>query len=295
MNGAGVKQFFANLYRDLDDRHMLLPAIALLVAIVAVPMLLGGSKEEPALPAAAAPLDADATAVQAAVLTSNPGVRDYTKRLEALKKKNPFVQQFANDEDEPTLDETASALGSDPAASTDNTTLEVTPTGGGTGAPVPGSGGEAPTNLPPEGETQTETDPTTEQSVDPEVSTETRFYAPRVDVTFGALGEAEQIDSVRYFDFLPDEETPVVAFLGLGDSSDQAVFAVSNEVTETSGQGTCAPSGVDGCDLLILKIGQQRLLKVDTVDGNGNGIGESITYRLKVRDTRFTRVPDPRD
>lgn len=288
MNNSAVKQFFTNLYRDLDERHLLLPAIALLVAIVAVPMLLGSSAEPTTPPAAPALTDADATAVQSAVLVSDPGVRDYTKRLEALKKKNPFVQQFADPEEIATLDETASALSS----GTDTGTATTGATSAETGASVPGSGAEAPTNLPPSGGIDTTTDPTVEHPVEPEVTTETKFYAPRVDVTFGPLGDAEQVDGIRYFDFLPDEDTPVVAFLGLGDSSDTAVFAVSNEVTETSGQGTCAPEEVDGCDLLFLKIGQQRLLKVDTVDGDG--YGESITYRLKVLDTRFTRVPDPR-
>ena len=132
----------------------------------------------------------------------------------------------------------------------------------------------------------TPADPAT--PIDPNQSVtepELRFFAPRVDVTFGELGDTKQIDNVRYFDFLPDEETPVAAFLGLGESADKAVFALSNEVIESSGEGSCSPHNSDGCDLLIMRVGQERMLKL--VDGT--------TYRLELLDTHFTRIPDPRD
>ena len=298
MKTNDAKAFFTGLYHELKDRQMLLPAVALLVAIFAVPMLLGGSPSQPAAPAPTATAASDdATAVRAAVVTADPGIRDYRQRLEALKKKNPFIQQFAPEPESASeqLDQTAADAG---ATGTGSTPVE------GTGPPVPGSGGESPANLPPagtEGSTTTATTPTgstdtgatggdtTEQQTQPTV--EHRFYAPRVDVTFGELGQAKEYDDLRHFDFLPDEQTPVVAFLGLGESADKAVFAVSNEVTDTSGDGSCVPPHSDGCQFLVLRIGEQRMLSVpDPADP----AAAPTTYRVKVLDTRYTRIPDPR-
>lgn len=288
MKSTDLKAFFVGLYRDLEDRHLLLPAIVLLVAIIAVPMVLGAPPAQPSAPPPTPSAgNAAGTAVDAAVLTSNPGLRDYTQRLEALKRKNPFVQQFAPEPESTgeALDETAADL-TEPATGASTGTGTTAPTGDtGTGTAVPGSGGEAPTDTTTAPEQTTPTEPTTSEPTQPQTQTQQRFYAPRVDVTFGELGDTKQYDDVRHFDFLPNEKRPVVAFLGLGESADKAVFAVSNEVAETSGEGSCAPREADGCDLLILRVGEQRMLNL--IDGT--------TYRLKVLDTRYTRIPDPRE
>ena len=280
MNMPDVKRFFTDLYRDLDDRHLLLPALALVVAIIAVPMLLGGgsspSRRCPR-PSRSAGGAADATAVESAVLAEDPGIRDYSQRLEALKKKNPFVQQFAGSDEaatDPAAELSAGSPTAETAALTDPTGTGTTGTRDETTEPVTDAD-DGPAATTP----TTPTDPT-----QPVSEPELRFFAPRVDVTFGELGDTKQIDNVRYFDFLPDEETPVAAFLGLGESADKAVFALSNEVVDSTGEGSCSPHNADGCDLLIMRVGQERTMKL--VDGT--------TYRLKVLDTHFTRIPDPR-
>jgi hypothetical protein len=85
--------FLNDLYRDLRARRLLIPAAALAVALVAVPVLL--STDSPSAPPPAPPPPAEATAAQPAVLAETVGIRDYRKRLEALKSKNPFKQKFA--------------------------------------------------------------------------------------------------------------------------------------------------------------------------------------------------------
>ena len=40
MKNVRPPQFLGNLYRDMRDRHLLIPAVALVVALVAVPVLL---------------------------------------------------------------------------------------------------------------------------------------------------------------------------------------------------------------------------------------------------------------
>ena len=293
MNDA--KQFFRDLYRDLSDRRLLVPAIALAVAILAVPMLL---KSSPAAtpPVAPAVAEEDASEVESAVLVADPGIRDYGKRLEALKKKNPFVQQFADAAVDPTEAGIPTDVAGTAGATAGTVTDPMAPAPSTAPAPttVPGPGGDPPDGGYTGPTTDTTTEPTspTETTTDtPSAETQNRFYAPRVDVTFGELGDAKRISDVRHFDFLPNEKRPVVAFLGLGESADKAVFAVSNEVVETAGEGSCSPHEADGCDLLILRVGEQRTFKVET----GGAYGETLTYRLKLLDTDFRRIPDPRD
>ncbi len=272
-----IKQFFNDLHRDLSDRHLLLPAIGLIVAIIAVPMLLKSSPPATPPPVVAPAVDEEATEVRSAVLATDPGIRDYSQRLEALKEKNPFVQQFAGSTGPAAEEGAVSTEGTDVTGTVpDSTPTTATDTGG---TPLPGPGGEGPDG----GYTGPDDGTAPAAPAEPEI--ETRFFAPRIDVTFGELGDTKQIDDVRHFDFLPSQKNPVVAFLGLGESADKAVFAVSNEVAETSGEGSCSPHEQDGCDLLILRVGQERMLKL--VDGT--------TFRLKVLDTHFTRIPDPRD
>lgn len=282
MNTPDAKRFFTDLYHDLQDRHLTLPVLLLAVGILAVPFLIGGSAAETVPPPAVAPapLGDDATAVESAVLAEDPGIRDYAERLEELKQKNPFIQQFAGPETDPTA-EAEGLLG----GSTETEVPGSTAVPGGTTDPaaVP-PGTDTGTDTAPLPDTGGETVPT-DPTQAPEPETETRFYAPRVDVTFGELGNTKEIDDIRYFEFLPDEKTPVVAFLGLGETAQKAVFAVSNEVVETRGEGSCAPHNAQGCELLTMHIGQERTLKL--VDGT--------TYRMKIRDTHFERIPDPRE
>ncbi len=275
-----IPKFFADLYRDLSDRRLLLPLIGLAVAIVAVPMLLSSSGEPPVVPEPA-PVDlANATAVDAAVTVSNTGIRNYRERLEELKSKNPFDQQYQN-----TL-----APGEDGSSEVTGSDLPPVP-GSTAGAPSDGSSGGS-TSVPPTDTTIDTTidtgPPDTVPSDGTEVETSVRFYADRVDVKVGPLGHTKKLRDVRHLDFLPDDRTPIVAFLGLAGGPDHAMFSVNPAVIETGGEGSCAPKGKDGCQYLTLGIGEERYFKY--------GFGDDAeTYRLKLLDTDIVRIPDPRD
>ena len=266
-----IPKFFSDLYRDLSDRHLLLPLIGLAVALVAVPMLLSSSGEAPVLPDPV-PVDLEnATAVDAAVTVSNTGIRNYRERLEQLKSKNPFDQQYtetAAPGEDGSSDVTGSGL-------PDSGTGSDGSTGGTSGVPPTDTTIETapPATVPPAGET--------------EVTTSVRFYADRVDVTVGPIGHTKKLRDVRHLDFLPDERTPIVSFLGLAGGPDHALFSINPAVIETSGEGSCAPKGQDGCQYLTLGIGEERTFKY--------GFGDDAeTYRLKLLDTDVVRIPDPR-
>jgi hypothetical protein len=142
-----VPQVVSDLYWDLRDRY-LLPAVALLlIAIVAVPLVLGGSSEsswqesvedgsvaEEIAGASAAPVASGELVAKAA-----PGLRDYRRRLHDLQERDPFIQQFSSDGGE--------GEGTPVTTSESNPGASIVPTESSTTAPetsTPGSTAELP-------------------------------------------------------------------------------------------------------------------------------------------------------
>ena len=276
-------QFLTDVYRDLRDRHLLLPVAGLIVALIAVPVLLRKPAEPTAaVPAATAPAAASRAVTSAVLVDDNVSVRNYRKRLAKLKSKNPFDQHFGLDQSgggssgdggggsTAPADSTAAPADSGSTASTppaDTGSTGGDSTGGGsTGGGSTGSGGDSGSSTPSE----------------PEI----HFFAGRVDVTVGPLGKGKEYDNVKYLTFLPNDKAPLAAFVGLTGSgrSERAVFALSGLAEVSGGDGTCAPHKPDPCEFLTLKPGQFRYLKFD-----------GKTYRLKVRDTHVVEIKDPRD
>ena len=141
--------FVADIYHDLRERR-LLPLIALVVvAIVAVPFLLGGSeKPAPPLPAIGMAAGGESQAIDTSslkVVQAKPGLRDYKKRLAHRKPRNPFKQQF-------TGSVTKNAQLNEPTTTTTTTTTSTSETTSGspTGSTTPptSSPGGAPTSSP---------------------------------------------------------------------------------------------------------------------------------------------------
>ena len=283
-------RFFNDVYRDLRDRRLLLPAAALIVALIAVPLLL----RKPAEPAPAVPpiaAVADSSEVTSAVLVDNSvDVRNYRKRLAKLKSKNPFTQHFGVQH--------SPNVASNGGLSSDNTAAPpvANPNGTSSTTPPPTSGGgSTSTSAPPpvanpNGTPSTTPDTTTPDtsggSSDTQAPPEIRFVAGRVDVTVGPIGEGKDIDNVKYLTFLPNDKDPIAAFVGLTTSGEnaRAVFALSSLAEVGDGDGTCAPHKPAPCQFLTLKPGEERYIKYN-----------DKTYRLKVRDTSVVNIKHSSD
>jgi hypothetical protein len=228
--------FAEDLYRDMRDRRLLLPALALVIAIAAVPVLLTEPKEDaPPAPAAVAPEGSEA--VSAAVLTEESvGVRDYRERLEGLKSKNPFADDFSfpdgqTGESEPDAGE--------PVSPSEPTTSSV-PTAPPTGATD--TGGTTPTAPP--------TDPGSDTS---SVERELLLIEPRIDVRGGPVGERKRIKDVAPGDLVPSSRhAPIAMFVTATPDLTEVTFVVSQDVTETEGDGKCRPRR-NQCEFLTLR------------------------------------------
>jgi hypothetical protein len=261
-----LQKFFGDVIYDLRNRGLLPVVVLLLIGMVAVPVVLsrgGSDSTAPATPAAVEQASDLAPENQRAVVTYNPGLRDYKKRLNELQAKDPFKQQFTN------AGAAASALTSTVASGTATATATTETSGGGStstgssGSPDPsgssdssGSGGSSSGG-----------------------KLRVRYYSYQTDLSVGDISvPPTSRKKVSPFTYLPDPTVPVLVFLGPTGDGKAAIFLVSESVSSVSGPGSCFPAA-DQCQLMALRIGQTEDLVYD-VDGK--------IYRIKV--DRIKRV-----
>lgn len=241
-----VPQVLQDLYWDLKDRN-LLPLIALvIVAIAAVPFLLGES-EKPAKPIAPAP-GASSSAQEASltVIPAEPGLREPSKRLAHLKAKNPFRQHYTA----PVFNE-----GSAPIEESSGGGESITGTGtetstGSAGTGETGGGSSSPESVPA---------PSGSGSIQPG---EIRLISFAIDIRVAhtettesgvkKMGAWETREKVERGTPLPGKKAPVLVFLGVDSKLENALMLVSTEATSLFGDNECA-AGTATCELLTLE------------------------------------------
>jgi hypothetical protein len=230
--------FLVDLYWDLRDRR-LLPLVALgVVAIVAVPFLLGGDSKKQAPPSVAPVRGLGSQASNAAKLTvveAKPGLRDYRKRLRDRSPTDPFKQRYTS----PVLAGTKLGNGEEEGESTSTSTTTTsngtTTTSSGTATPE-SSGG----------------------------STQLTQYATAVDVKITVTrtlpdgskekGKPTARQRVLPSAALPSEKTQAVVYMGPSPKTKQPGLLVSDGVTAIFGEGRCL-LGEKTCQLLEVEPG----------------------------------------
>jgi hypothetical protein len=274
MKQVRTPRLASNLYRDLRDRRMLIPAVALIVALVAVPVLL--KKSASSAPAPPAPVaDAGApSAAQPAVVTREVGVTDYRRRLDRLQSKDPFRRHFMSLPKSSKLSTTTPSSSSSSSSTSDTTAGGTTGLGapartspsGATGASVPPSAGSSG------GSGGTSTKPTTRSR---------RLYAFRISVAIGRPGHLTHRSNVKRLTLLPSPDKPIVAFLGVTSDGTRALFSISGDVSAVRGDGRCFPKRAT-CRYLALKAGDEAKLSY-APEGDR-------TYKLKLIDAHLAPV-----
>lgn len=242
-----------DLYWDLRDRRLLPLVVLALVAIVAVPFLLGGGSDEPSpeSPATAEASTAGASGVQAARLTvveSKPGLRDYRKRLRGRTATDPFVQRHSG----PMLKGAQLSSQSETSSTSGEVTSEA-PTTEFEPAPTPapsGDGGESGGGAGGDGDDGEPSLRLFTFAIDVQISrTETRPDGST------EMGEPATKRRVLPTTPLPGEKAPVVTYMGANvKDAEKALLMVSNNVKSVFGDGKCL-SGTDTCQLLEVEPG----------------------------------------
>jgi hypothetical protein len=239
-----------NLITDLVDRRLWPVAVALLGALVAVPVLLGGGSKAPA-PAPAAPLAATAGATagtaQAAVSLSTPST---TPKYRPGPVRNPFAQHKVPAP--PTTPVQTTPAPSVPSAPVSTPSM---PTGGSaplvTTPIVPGSGGGR------------------------RDATTTDVW--RVNLRFGEAGDQKTHKDLPRLTPLPSATDPFFIFLGVLSDGKTAVFLISSDTTAT-GDGKCKPNPTQ-CDTIEMRAGDTEFF--DVAQGNA-GVTQYELDLLKV-------------
>jgi hypothetical protein len=258
MKNVRPPQLLENLYRDMRDRRLLIPAAVLVVALVAVPVLLHShsSQNIPSVTPVGGAGKSDAAAVPA-VVTQQVGVTEYRKRLNQLNSKNPFHQQYTAVPKAGQAHASATAAGSSTSTVSGTTGVSTTTTKTSTtAATTPLS----PTTSPPSGGVSVPANASTPppQTSTPPPTPKPTLYAARVSIAIGEPGDLTRRDNVQLGVILPSENKPMTSFIGTTEDLQTANFVLANTVDEVKG-GQCVPNP-NSCSLLQLKQGQEAHL-----------------------------------
>jgi hypothetical protein len=287
-----VPDFLYDLFYDLKERHLLPLVALLLVAMVAAPIYLksstGSEPEVKAIPGAAATgSSVTASGETPVVARSEPGLRDYRRRLKDYRALDPFAGRGGGADASTATAEVSSS--STPTAATPETSevseapVEAAAIGGETStpaAPIEYPSASESSGFPPEPSPETTT------------VTKTRYASDAIDVRIVTVpqGSAEQKKTKKSkpgaqvrrnlpeLTMLPARATPAATYIGLTNDGKKALFVVSSDVVSLFGEGTCV-IGSQSCQLLALEPGlpetfvygpQEKsfrieLLKIDTI------------------------------
>jgi hypothetical protein len=258
---------------DLRQRRLWPVALALVLALVAVPVLL--HKRASSTPVAQLP----ATGAPASLSTSGPAVTvEGTPNQTHLKGKgrDPFTPQGSTAKPStgsaPTTSSTStagstgsagSAAGSLAGGSTDSTGSTGS-TGAGAGASGgAGSGGSTVTPLPPTSPEPTPL-PTGHSHPAPAGLQADETYRVTLAITT-PTGGLNRIDPVERLTVLPSKSEPLLVELGVLKGGDRVLFAVQPG-TVVHGPGKCTPGAID-CEVLSLGANQVESVSVQTPTG----------------------------
>lgn len=289
-----MTSFALGVIEDLRSRTLWPVALLLLVALVAVPIvLLEPAKDVPPPPPRAATsaspvgsgLPSPEEALQGAGKPlASLAVLNRSSDLASFDVKNPFKPLEALDD---LVSDGTLALGAQAAAATGlgtssdgggGSTHESGSTGGGgqtgggpsdSGGTPDGGGARAPSPEP-------SPEPTPTDPVEPE-----RRLTYAADVTFDGLGPARRYRNLPRLSMLPSQESPLLVFLGIGASGNNAVFLVDSTLQAVNGEGACKPSPTE-CATLSIEPGEEQTF-IDEQDR---------TYLLRIEQIRELPVSE---
>ena len=251
MKNVRPPQFLGSLYRDMRDRHLLIPAVALVVALLAVPVLLKSHSSATTPAVAVGNASKSDSAAVPAVVTQQLAGTQYQKRLDHLTSKNPFHQQFTTPPASARVHVTSSGTG---ASTSTSSTATSTSTGTGSlpaSSPTSSTPSTGGTSSPP----VSATSPSTGSSPS---ATDTKptshLYTYRVSVKVGEPGQLAARPEVASLALLPSKSRPILTFLEANGK--QALFLVSTDVDSVKGDGRCVPRPAD-CQYVVMRAGDK--------------------------------------
>ena len=229
-----------NLISELREKRLWPVAAALIIALVAVPVLLSSSGKTVAV--SPTPVTGSAStptpALPAVSVTTTPSDARLTG-----PERDPFSQQV-----KASSGTTGSSTGTSSTAATGSSSST-----GSSGSTSSGGTGAATTTTA----TSTTTTSTTTSVTEPPV----KYLYFEVSVVYGGSGSVPRtLDNVTRLTPLPRASDPLIVYLGVEKDKKTAMFLVS-QIVHPTGQGKCLPNRSD-CQFLDMKAGEADLFKV---------------------------------
>jgi hypothetical protein len=220
-------------WRQLIRRRLWPVALLLIAALAAVPVLLAQEPDVPA-PTDLVPVVGKAGDTIAEPVVAEVTPEDRSRRRRVLgARKDPF--EPAPPAKKAKADEPKSEPKVEAPPTTDTSTV-LPPTGGGVGVPAP-VGPVAP------------------------VAPKKYYSAGTIIVRFSeATGDEKARFAVKKLEPVPDDELPLLIYMGLTKDGKKAKFLVDASV-EVDGDGTCRPHR-SSCEMIELSVGETEFLDV---------------------------------
>jgi hypothetical protein len=254
--------FLRNILSDLIEKRLWPVAVALVAALVAVPIVLGGGSDAgtpaPTPVADASAANPTAKAASAEVVSLEEQAAGKVERKGAVH--DPFVQH--HQPKAPKTVTTADQTKVNAAVNTVADALKGTLGGGsssGGGATAPSTGVSTPATTPATGGSTT---PKTSEVV----------YG--VKLKFGEAGAEKTYDNPARLTPMPSSDNPFFVYLGLQDDKKHAVFLIDGEAVP-SGDGHCEPSPQE-CEKLTMAVGDLEFFELQT------GTAGVVQYQLEL-------------
>jgi hypothetical protein len=226
-----MNTFLLDLWHDLKQKRLWPVAVVLIVATAAVPVLLSQPAEEgsePVTPPIGETAQNPLPAVDAETVPAS-------SNLEVFDSHNPFS---------PNKDVPRDLGGDDSSSSSSGS-------GGGSGKfPTGSSGGDGSSAASDAGGSGGSGSSPGDSSGGGSGGG-TFWFTFQINVKFGPVGEVKTKKGLKALDVLPNEENPVVVFMGMKDDGATALFMVLDPGIEASGEGNCTPSP-DRCSFVEL-------------------------------------------
>jgi hypothetical protein len=266
-----MKIFLEDLWQDLREKRLWPVAVALAVALVAVPVLLKKPFQAPppATPLAQSAAD-QSLQHQAKVVLANQ--ESNGSRLNLFNPSDPFrAPASAHKKTDSSGVTSASGGGLSSTANQAASTGSGSTLNGGGGSLTPSSGG---------GGGGFSGGGTTGGGSIPKSKTKVTKFTFVIDVTYKHNGHTRKEKGMTALEMLPNSSSPLLVFLGVDSKATNAVFIVDSSLKPAPlSEGKCKPS-TDNCNFLYLGAGNEEVFT--TSDGQ--------TYSLQIDGIRRVKV-----
>jgi hypothetical protein len=255
--------FLKNVLHDLIEKRLWPVAIALVAALVAVPIVLGGSSSSTGSPAA----DVAAVTASNGLANHRDVARGKVISLEEQaagkvertgKVRDPFVQHHQPKKVKVVV-------------------VKTTSTAPATGAQ---GGSSAPSDNTDDFGSTTPVAPTVPAAPKKPESTSADTY--RVKLSFGEVGAMKSYDNVARLTPLPSSDNPFFVFLGLADDQKSAIFLINADAVP-NGDGSCKPSH-DDCQQIVLRAGDTEFFDLQS------GTAGVVQYQLDLKSIKKSKA-----